>query len=196
MAEFTEKQREKLADKKEAMPDGSFPIRNRSDLKNAIKAFGRSKNPEKTKAWIKRRAKELDAEDLLPESWKEEMEHSDYILHYGVLGMKWGVRKQRSKSNRSRRKARKKQISNKEDSDNKSSNNIKKMTDAELKRKINRLQLEKQYKDLSRQTMSDGKRIVNDILKNSARNVGTQALTKYSLIAIDKAYEKRQKKKS
>ena len=93
MADFTKKQREKLADEKEAMPDGSYPIRNRSDLKNAIQAFGRSKNPEKTKAWIKKRARELDAEDLIPESWLEHMDDSAYLVHYGVMGMKWGVRK-------------------------------------------------------------------------------------------------------
>lgn len=93
MAEFTTKQREKLADEDEAMPDGSYPIRNRSDLKNAIQAFGRSKNPEKTKAWIKKRARELDAEDLIPESWLEHSDDSTYLVHYGVLGMKWGVRR-------------------------------------------------------------------------------------------------------
>lgn len=93
MPEFTSKQREKLADENEAMPDGSYPIRNRSDLKNAIQAFGRSKNPEKTKAWIKKRARELDAEDLIPESWLEHGDDSAYLIHYGVLGMKWGVRK-------------------------------------------------------------------------------------------------------
>ena len=93
MPEFTTKQREKLADENEAMPDGSYPIRNRSDLKNAIQAFGRSKNPEKTKAWIKKRARELDAEDLIPESWLEHGDDSAYLIHYGVLGMKWGVRR-------------------------------------------------------------------------------------------------------
>lgn len=93
MAEFTTKQREKLADEDEAMPDGSYPIRNRSDLKNAIQAFGRSKNPAKTKAWIKKRARELDAEDLIPESWLEHSDDSAYLVHYGVLGMKWGVRR-------------------------------------------------------------------------------------------------------
>ena len=95
MADFTNKQREKLANEDEAMPDGSYPIRNRSDLKNAIQAFGRSKNPEKTKRWIKKRARELDAEDLLPDSWMEHSDDSSYLVHYGVLGMKWGVRKDR-----------------------------------------------------------------------------------------------------
>lgn len=71
-AEFSEKQRKKLAKKKEAQPDGSFPIRNVADLKNAIQAVGRSKDIEKTKHWIKKRAKELGKEDLLPDTWKAE----------------------------------------------------------------------------------------------------------------------------
>jgi hypothetical protein len=69
-AEFSEKERKNLAKKKEAMPDGSYPIRNASDLSNAIQAFGRAKNPAATKRWIKKRAKELGKEDMLPETWK------------------------------------------------------------------------------------------------------------------------------
>ena len=69
-ADFTEKQRERLADKKEALPDGSFPIRNKSDLKNAIRLAGNAKNPERARRWIKRRAKTLGAEDMIPDTWK------------------------------------------------------------------------------------------------------------------------------
>ena len=91
MAEFTDDQRENLAEKKQAMPDGSYPIRNRKDLKNAIQAYGRSKNKPKTKAWIKKRARELEAEDLLPDAWTEE------VWHYGIKGQKWGVRRYQKK---------------------------------------------------------------------------------------------------
>jgi hypothetical protein len=69
MPTFDTKQRDKLAEEDLAEPDGSYPIRNTGDLKRAIESFGRSSNPEKTKAWIKRRAKELGSEDLLPEGW-------------------------------------------------------------------------------------------------------------------------------
>lgn len=81
-AEFSEKQRKKLAKKKEAQPDGSYPIRNEKDLKNAIQAIGRSKDVEKTKRWIKKRAKELGKEDLLPDTWKAED-----VLNLGVEEM-------------------------------------------------------------------------------------------------------------
>lgn len=40
---FSTAQRDKLATKGYAMPDGSFPIATGPDLKNAIKAHGRAK---------------------------------------------------------------------------------------------------------------------------------------------------------
>lgn len=63
--------RQRATDAGHAMPDGSFPIENAEDLKNAIQACGRAKDPEAAKAWIKKRAKELGAEDMLPASWQE-----------------------------------------------------------------------------------------------------------------------------
>lgn len=88
MPDFNTMQRRRLAARTQAMPDGSFPIRNVSDLKNAIQAYGRAKNKEATKAWIKRRAKALGREDLLPDSWR-----SDALVHYGIKGQKWGIRR-------------------------------------------------------------------------------------------------------
>jgi len=68
--EFSDKQRQKMADKGQAMGGGGYPIANVSDLHNAIQAIGRAKDPGKTKAHIKARAKALGAEDQLPDSWK------------------------------------------------------------------------------------------------------------------------------
>lgn len=109
MTKFTVKQRENLTEKKMAMPDGSYPIRNRSDLKNAISSYGRAKDKEAIKKWIIRRARELNSLDLIPNSWRNDIkqvaeklemtedlklsDNSEYLIHYGVLGMKWGVRK-------------------------------------------------------------------------------------------------------
>jgi hypothetical protein len=67
--EVSDKEREHLADEGHAMPDGSYPIANESDLRNAIQAFGRAKDKEAVRAHIIRRAKQLGRTDLLPADW-------------------------------------------------------------------------------------------------------------------------------
>lgn len=70
---FTHEERKDLAKKGEAMPNGKYPIRNKQDLKDAIRLSGSSSMPkEEVKKWIKKRAKELNLEDELPEDWKVE----------------------------------------------------------------------------------------------------------------------------
>ena len=70
--EFSDKERSAAADSGAALPDGSFPIKNESDLKNAIKAVGRAKDPAKAKAHIKSRAKDLGKSELIPDTWKRD----------------------------------------------------------------------------------------------------------------------------
>ena len=67
---FNTAQRKKMAEQGHAMPDGSYPIGNKNDLMNAIRSWGRGGADPKVKAHIKRRAKELGAEDMIPENWK------------------------------------------------------------------------------------------------------------------------------
>lgn len=67
--EFSTEQRERLAETGAAMPDGGFPIANVGDLKNAIHAIGRAKNPAEAKAHIISRAKTLGQTELLPDDW-------------------------------------------------------------------------------------------------------------------------------
>ena len=67
---FNAEQRRRMAESGNAMPDGSYPIANRKDLMNAIRSWGRGGSDPKVKSHIKRRAKELGAEDMIPENWK------------------------------------------------------------------------------------------------------------------------------
>lgn len=67
--EFTIEEREKLAETGAAMEDGSFPIKTKEDLKNAIHAYGRAKDKIKAKAHIISRAKALGESSSLPEGW-------------------------------------------------------------------------------------------------------------------------------
>lgn len=69
--DFSAKERQQAADEGQAMPDGSFPIKTVQDLKNAIRAVGRAKDPAAAKAHIKRRARALGESDLIPDDWKD-----------------------------------------------------------------------------------------------------------------------------
>lgn len=63
--DFNAKKRKSLAKSGAAMPDGSFPIENVQDLKNAVKLAGNAKDPAAAKAHIKKRAKALGQSDLV-----------------------------------------------------------------------------------------------------------------------------------
>jgi hypothetical protein len=67
--DYSDKQRKAMAESGEAMEDGSFPIKTKKDLENAVQAYGRAKDKDKAKAHIKARAKALGAEEMLPEEW-------------------------------------------------------------------------------------------------------------------------------
>lgn len=65
--------RSDMADEGHAMPDGSYPIGNASDLKNAIHAVGRGNaDHDSIRKFIMKRAKELDLMDLIPDNWKSD----------------------------------------------------------------------------------------------------------------------------
>lgn len=66
---FNTEERKKAASAGAALPDGSFPIHNEKDLRNAIHALGRAKDVPRAKAHIIKRAKALGLSKLLPDSW-------------------------------------------------------------------------------------------------------------------------------
>lgn len=68
MENYDTEQRKEMASKGLALPDGSFPIKNLEDLKNAIQAYGRAKDQAKAAKFIAKRAKALGAEDLIPDT--------------------------------------------------------------------------------------------------------------------------------
>lgn len=181
MPKFSTDQRKELSAKKMSLPDGSYPIRNVSDLKNAIASFGRAKNPELTKKWIIKRAKELDATDLLPEAWgvdsveQFEKDSDSDIMHFGVLGMKWGVRKKKNSISRKEQKKRanKKTSRDYNETEFLRKRKVKSLSNAQLKKAITRMQLEQQYKQLSKKDMSKlrqiGEKFLNDLMTSSTQ---------------------------
>lgn len=66
---YNEESRMEMAKRGHALPDGSYPIKDEADLRNAIQAYGRAKDKEAAKAHIIKRAMALGKEDLIPENW-------------------------------------------------------------------------------------------------------------------------------
>ena len=115
------------------------------------------------------------------------------LMHYGVKGQKWGVkrtpaqlgRKKTSsskslfgkKKSKSKAKAKTKSESSKEETAPKKKS-VKEMSDEELSTAIRRMQLEQTYASLSPQKVSTGKavtkRILNNIVVPAAEDVGRQ----------------------
>jgi len=69
LRDFSAAERQQGAREGWAMPDGSFPIKTREDVKNAVQAIGRASDPEAAKKHIIARAKALGCMDLLPAGW-------------------------------------------------------------------------------------------------------------------------------
>lgn len=71
--DYSDAEREAMAKNGTAMPDGSFPIANKSDLGKAIHMVGLSKHAAATvKAFIIKRAKALDAMSMIPDGWSSQ----------------------------------------------------------------------------------------------------------------------------
>ena len=111
------------------------------------------------------------------------------LYHHGVLGMKWGRRKQESSSG-GNKKTRTNKISkriNRIKNAKTPKKKIKSLSDEELQKKINRLQMEKRYRDLRRDEISEGANLVGSIIKGSAKVLGTQLIVGTAGLAINKA---------
>ena len=135
---------------------------------------------------------------------------NEQIYHHGVLGMKWGVRRYQNKDG-SLTAAGKKRLADNNDSEesknstetNNSSSTAKKtikdLSDDELRSRINRLQMEKQYADLLKNLTPEKEKKSSEfissylkpatkkILWDTSVDIGAQAVKHMIAKSINKA---------
>lgn len=121
----------------------------------------------------------------------------NHLAQYGVPGMKWGVRKRRGSSSSSAppstSRKESKQVQRTTDKGrgrggsftNKPQN--RRMSDAELRNRLNRLQMEKQYRELT--TSPKTKSFVREVMADTGKQVVRQAAQTAGKVALQMAFE-------
>ena len=113
-----------------------------------------------------------------------ETDENGELKHYGILGMRWGRRKgSDSDSGSSSQKPQKKKTSE--------------MTNQELREKIERANLERQYKEISKNKSTDaGRKFVTEVLRESAKNTAVKYVTKAMGAGVEMLLAKLNEKRS
>lgn len=121
---------------------------------------------------------------------KEEAFVDDFLAHYGVLGMRWGRRKADTHS--MDKKVNRLEAKDKRSADYKRKEVLKRkalheMSNEEIKQLTTRLQLEKQYKDLSDVDLAPGRKFVKDVYTNAGKQTATNYVSKFMVAGVEAA---------
>lgn len=129
--------------------------------------------------------------------------HDDQLAHYGIKGMRWGIRRTEEQLARARGgtdSPRKKSsggiFSKKKTSKEKLKKKVSEMDDTELKQVVERLRLENAYRTLTPKQTSLGKKFVEKLLVDPALNAGSKVMSEYmekvlrDLVGADKKKKK------
>lgn len=95
---------------------------------------------------------------------KEVFMNDTYLMHHGILGQKWGVRRFRNEDGTLTNAGKKRYSEDREILNSTKRKSVKQMSNKELKEATNRLNLENNYKNAKAQNFSKGKTIVGGIL--------------------------------
>lgn len=133
------------------------------------------------------------------------MVYSDELYHWGIKGMRWGVRRYQKKDGTLTAEGKKrygddadepnvtkKNTSTNAESSSSGKKRLKDMSNDEIKERIDRLKMEKEYKALLKDTDATARgkdfaiRVLEKIGESALVNVGSQAATKALGVAINK----------
>jgi hypothetical protein len=190
-----------------AMPDGSYYIRNAGELTDAISAVGRATpnagesdvaRRNSVRRHIIKRARALNLESMIPDTWNSDGtlkqsgidelmdqlmdEVDDFLEHFGVKGMRWGVRRRHPGSSSSGRPsgpvssdaARAARLKTRV-----SQHGTQSLTNAELQTLVTRLNLETQHGRLDPKKVNAGQAFVTDVGKNIAKQEAANLVSQY-----------------
>lgn len=124
-----------------------------------------------------------------------------FLAHYGILGMRWGVRKDNYSSGYIPTPSRRRKLANKVASGSKTvykkatekryPEKARDLSDDELNSRVRRMEQEKKYKELASSKVQKGASTANKILGTSGIAIATTLVTAGGLLLAKKIIRKR-----
>ena len=120
------------------------------------------------------------------------------LQHHGIKGQKWGIRRFQNKDGSLTPAGRKRQKQNdgpihEDYSKSHDSKSVKSMSDKELRDRINRLNMERQYAQLTATEKSIGRKIVSEVLLNVGKELAKDYLKNYAKKGIEELLKRKVK---
>ena len=119
------------------------------------------------------------------------------LQHHGIKGQKWGVRRFQNRDGTLTSAGKSRQLSGKSEQQKESENrkrydarNRGTLTDAQLRKKIERLQMEKQLRKLTEEEINPGRAEAKRVLSQIGTKVASTAITGATLYGIKAAVTK------
>lgn len=109
------------------------------------------------------------------------MSYNDELYHWGIKGMKWGIRRFQKKDGTLTALGKKRKRDDDSDGESKPKS-VKDMSDAELRSAISRLEMENRYRQLNPEKVSMGQKFMNsfkDRIVPELSNVGSRLVGQY-----------------
>lgn len=115
-----------------------------------------------------------------------------FLAHYGVKGMKWGVRRTQSQLSRAAAKRKENRDPNTPEGAERARRkaalqNRRTISDADLDRLVKRLETEKKLKNLVEDDLSGGQKAAKMILSDTGKQVARQVLAGVAVAAVSVA---------